>query len=181
MSLIEKIKDVMSEHTGAAHVDVIANMLIARFPNIQIEPEKLPDKISAILSSDVRKIGAKSSFSKIKNKKGGMKRGYYRLKRKPNVKPAPTLSPTVTPQYTGKAGETAVISELLFYGFNASGMAIDDGIDVIAGKDNKYFHIQVKTANPTENGTFVFTIKKSSFLSKDCISNILYFCSKRKR
>lgn len=166
MNLIEQIKEVMSEHRGAAHVDEIAKMLVDRFPNIHINIDNLPDKISAVLSTDTRKSGTKSSFSKIKNKSGGFKRGLYRLKRKPVVTPQPTIPPKVTSQYTGKAGETAVISELLFYGFNASGMAVDDGIDVIAGKDNKFFHIQVKTANPSESGAFGFSIKKSSFTAK---------------
>ena len=166
MSLIEQIKEVMSDHRGAAHVDEIAKMIVDRFPNIHVNIDKLPNKISAILSSNARKIGAKSSFAKVKNKSGGFKRGLYRLKRKPIVTPQPTTPPKITSQYTGKAGEAAVISELLFYGFNASAMAVDDGIDVIAEKNNKVFHIQVKTSNPSEAEAFGFSIKKSSFVAK---------------
>ncbi|MCP3940326.1 MAG: hypothetical protein GY710_02455, partial [Desulfobacteraceae bacterium] len=158
MTLLEQIKEVMADYRGAAHVNNISQMLIERFPNIQIPREKLPDKVSAILSADVRKKRPKASFSKVKSKTGGLKRGIYKLKKKPVIKPVPTPSPDVSSQYTGKAGETAVISELLFYGFNASAMAVDDGIDVIAGKNNNYFHIQVKTSNPSANNSFVFTI-----------------------
>ena len=86
-----------------------------------------------------------------------------------------SISPNVSSQYTGKAGETAVISELLFYGFNASAMAVDDGIDVIAGKNNKYFHIQVKTSNQSDIGGFVFSIKKSSFVAKDSFQTFYIF------
>jgi len=157
----------MSDHRGPAHTKEIARMVSDRYPNLQIAQEKLPDRIGAVLATDVKKQGNKASFSKVKNKSGGFKRGVYRLKKKPIVTPTVTLTPKVTSQYTGKAGEYAVISELLFYGFNASGMTVDDGIDVVASKDNKYFHIQVKTSNSAPNGSFSYTIKKSSFVNKD--------------
>lgn len=169
MKLIEQIIEVMAEHSGPAHVDDIANLLLKHYPNLQTPAEDLPNKISGVLSADVKKASSKSSFSKVKNKSGGYKRGIYRLKKKPVVTPTPIEAPSVTTQYTGKAGESAVISELLFYGYNASAMAVDDGIDVVASKDNKYFHIQVKTSNYSENSGFNFTIKKSSFTAKDVV------------
>jgi len=175
MSLIEQIKEVMADYTGAAHINDIAKMIADRFPNIQIKPDQLPDKISAALSADTRKTGTKSSFSKVKNKSGGFQRGVYRLKRKPVVTPKPTLAPVLSTQYIGKAGEAAVMSELLFYGFNASAMAVDDGIDIIASKNNKYFHIQVKTSTPSDNWTFGFSIKKSSFVAKDSFQTFYVF------
>ncbi len=175
MSLIEQLKEVMSDHRGAAHISEITIMFIERFPHIQEKPDDLKKKIGSVLASDVKKTRAKSSFSKMKNKKGGNRKGYYRLKNRQTIKPAPTLQPTVTTQYTGKAGEAAVISELLFYGFNASAMAVDDGIDVVAGKNNKYFHIQVKTSNVTNSGSFGFTITKSSFIAKDSIQTFYIF------
>ncbi|MBV5341116.1 MAG: hypothetical protein J0665_16425 [Deltaproteobacteria bacterium] len=175
MSLTEQIKEVMADCTGAAHINDIAKMIVDRFPNIQIKPDQLPDKISAALSADTRKTGTKSSFSKVKNNSGGFKRGVYRLKRKPVVTPKPTLAPVLSTQYIGKAGEAAVMSELLFYGFNASAMAVDDGIDIIASKNNKYFHIQVKTSTPSDNWTFGFSIKKSSFVAKDSFQTFYVF------
>jgi hypothetical protein len=180
MTLIEQIIEVMSEHRGAAHVDDIAKMLISRYPNIATPVEQLPNKISAALSSNTKKSGNKSFFSKVKNKSGGYRRGVYRLKNKPVVTPVPTLAPQVTSQYTGKAGESAVISELLFYGFNASAMAVDDGIDVVASKENKYFHIQVKTSNSNESIGFGFTIKKSSFLAKHSYQTFYVFVMREK-
>jgi hypothetical protein len=167
MTLLEQVIEVMAENRGAAHVADIALILTKRYPNIQIPADKLPDKLANLLSSDVRKTGGKAKFGKVKNKTGGFKRGVYRLKSQPVVTPKPTVAPTVTSQYTGKAGESAVISELLFYGFNASAMAVDDGIDVVASKESKYFHIQVKTSNSSDQGVFGFTIKKSSFVAKD--------------
>lgn len=48
-------------------------------------------------------------------------------------------------EYIGIAGECAVMSELMFHGYNANRMMIDEGVDIIAVKDNLYFYIQVKT------------------------------------
>ena len=59
-------------------------------------------------------------------------------------------------------------------------MAVDDGIDVIAGKDNKYFHIQVKTSNSTDAGVFSFNIKKSSFESKHSFQTFYIFVIRQK-
>jgi hypothetical protein len=175
MTLIEQLKELMADHKGAAHVNDIALMLVERFPNTPISLDVLPNKISGVLAADCKKKGNNASFAKIKNKTGGFKRGYYRLKKKPVVKPKPTVSPHVSTQYTGKAGESAVISELMFYGYNASAMMVDDGIDVIAGKNNKFFYIQVKTSNPSDSGNFGFTIKKSSFTAKDSFQTFYIF------
>jgi len=180
MVLIDQIIEVMADCRSSAHVSDIAVMLVERFPNISIPAEKLPDKVSSVLSSDVRKVGGKARFSKVKNKRGAFKRGIYRLKKRPAVTPKPTEAPNVTSQYTGKAGENAVLSELLFYGFNASSMAVDDGIDIVASKNNNYFHIQVKTANSSDVGVFSFSIKKSSFISKDSFQTFYIFVTREK-
>lgn len=55
------------------------------------------------------------------------------------------------------------MSELLFFGFNASAMTVDDGIDVVANKGDSYFHIQVKTANASAQLKYQFRITKQAF------------------
>lgn len=35
-------------------------------------------------------------------------------------------------QYTGRVGEHRVVSELLFRGYNASIMSVDEGLDIVA-------------------------------------------------
>ena len=61
--------------------------------------------------------------------------------------------------YTGSRNSVPIIIEglkrLEYRGYDSSGIACqgDDGIDVIASKQNQFFHIQVKTANSTEAGT----------------------------
>lgn len=56
-----------------------------------------------------------------------------------------------------------MMSELLFRGFNVSLMSVDKGIDIVAANEkDKYFHIQVKTAN-SKDGICQFSIKRKSF------------------
>ena len=66
--------------------------------------------------------------------------------------------------YIGKAGEHAVISELLFRGYNAALMSVDVGVDVLATKNNETFHIQVKTRNISKrHDAFHFNLRIVSF------------------
>lgn len=176
MEFIEQIKEVMKESRKEMHVDQIAEAIVAKYPHTQQHLDVLSKKISSILSKDIDKYKTKSEFTKPKNSKGAPRRGIYRLKIKkvvPDIVPPP---PTVNALYTGKAGEFAVMAELLFFGFNTSYMAVDDGIDLVAAKDNKYFHIQVKTANISEsNNQYRFTINQRSYDSKDASSTFYIF------
>ncbi len=142
----------------------IAEYALANFGRyVRGDAASLKNTFSTAISSDLRRRGAKSEFRKIPNGKGGYRSGQYRLKK---VRRPRTLSqqPTVNSLYTGKAGEHAVLSELLFYGFNASIMTVDDGIDIVASKNNKYFHIQVKTSNSQEGSNkFQFKIIREKF------------------
>lgn len=59
--------------------------------------------------------------------------------------------------FTGRAGECAVMSELLFRGYNVNRMMVDGGIDLVAFKDGAYFFYQVKTVS-LKNGTIQASI-----------------------
>lgn len=48
-------------------------------------------------------------------------------------------------EYVGRAGECAVMAELMFRGYNANRMMIDEGVDIVAVKRNIYYYVQVKT------------------------------------
>ena len=85
------------------------------------------------------------------------KGGYYK-KRKNITPPGDGLSS----DYIGIAGECAVMSELIFHGYNANRMMIDEGVDIIAVKDNLYFYIQVKTT-VVKNGRIYCQIPKNRF------------------
>ena len=170
MKLKDVVIEVLNESGKAMHVNDIAAAAVAKYPNLRDPPEQLAAKISALLSAEVKKPKSQSLFSKPKNKAGGLRRGTYRLrmgrKSVPKNFKVPE-QPKVSSQFTGKAGEYAVMSELLFFGFNVSAMTVDDGIDVVASKGDSYFHIQVKTANATASNKFQFRITKRAFGSKD--------------
>ena len=108
MSWIEQSKEVMGDHTGPAHISEIADMIKERFPNTPDEKEKLTKKVGAVLAADVKKIGAKASFTRVKGKYGKHKKGFYKLKKRPNIKPTPTPAPRVSNLFTGTAGASAV-------------------------------------------------------------------------
>lgn len=66
--------------------------------------------------------------------------------------------------YIGKAGEHAVLSELLFRGYNAALMSVDVGVDIMASKSNETFNIQVKTRNISkQHSAFHFNLRIVSF------------------
>ena len=69
----------------------------------------------------------------------------------------------ITTNYMGKAGEYAVMSELLFRGYNANNMSVDEGVDIVASKDNVFFFVQVKTAELKGNYTAHTQIKVNRF------------------
>lgn len=170
MKLIDQVVEALMDGKRMMHVDEIANAIVTRYPNTQTPVESLSAKISALLSSDIKRKKGKSLFSKPKNKSGGRKRGVYRLKigrRTVSKSFQVPEQPKVSSQFTGKAGEFSVMSELLFFGFNASAMTVDDGIDVVASKNEAYFHIQVKTANSSSQGKHLFKVTKRAFGSKD--------------
>lgn len=70
---------------------------------------------------------------------------YYKRKgKKPIVGGTDT---GVSTDFIGRAGECAVMSELLYRGYNANRMMVDEGVDIIAEKNNIYYYIQVKTTS----------------------------------
>lgn len=85
--------------------------------------------------------------------------GFYKKRKK---RLAPSDGTTLPTDYIGRAGECAVMSELLFHGYNANRMMVDDGVDIIAVKDNVYFYVQVKTTN-IKNGNVYVQIGKEKF------------------
>lgn len=169
----ELVTDILRENKSGIHVRAMAQELISRGAELNITEDDLMAKISNTLSTDIRKNKSKSIFQKIPNKKGGYKQGFYKLKpiRKSVVDTAienivvgtKIEIPSISNLYTGKAGEYAVLSELLFNEFNASLMSVDQGIDIVASKDTNFFHIQVKTANGRSGG-FYASINKNQFV-----------------
>ena len=163
------------------HVDTIAEAASSENKNLSLSVEQFSLRLQAALASNLKLRTRKPSFAKVEgNKKGHYKRGWYRLKIERTPTAAAQIDPPQTDKaFTGKAGEFAVMSELLFWEFNASVMAVDDGIDVVASKNNKYFHIQVKTAAEQTGGRFIFAIKHSSFKQHDSATMFYVFVLRR--
>lgn len=132
-------------------------------------PDDLKIQVSRYLASDTKK--KVSMYERVKNGRGGFRKGYYRLKKqKKEKKPKPIIKPVETKEkvtdnrmFAGTAGEMAVCSELLFREYNVARMPVDDGVDIVAMKNNKTFYIQVKTIQITSDGSFSVRISNKSF------------------
>lgn len=163
------------------HVDEIAAEAAKRNKNLSLTQEEFSKKLQGALAANLNLKTQKLSFARIEGKKkGSFKRGWHRVKQE---RTQPVVAQIVAPEtdkaFTGKAGEFAVMSEFLFWGYNASVMTVDNGIDVIASKGGKYFHIQAKTAAEQDGGHFAFVIKNSSFLQHHRSSMFYVFVLRR--
>lgn len=160
---IEIAIEVLKKSNREMHVNEIAEKAIIDKLVTDFSVTEFSKKLSASLSLNVKRS---SPIGRVKNSKGGNKRGFYKLKRvatKELPPPIPEPQQIEDSGFIGKAGEFAVMSELLFRGFNASFMVVDKGVDVIAANDKgKYFHIQVKTAN-YKSDVFTIGIRRKSF------------------
>lgn len=163
------------------HVSAIAQSAAERNKTLSLSVEEFAGRLQTALANNLKLKTRKPTFAKVEGKKKGVfKRGWYRVKVEHTPTAAAQIDPPITDKaFTGKAGEYAVMSEMLFWGFNASVMAVDDGIDVVASKDNKYFHVQVKTAAEQDGGRFTFTIKYSSFKEHDTATMYYVFVLRR--
>jgi len=181
VDISEMALEILSDNPKGLHVDEIALHILEKYQNLQLNADELSSKLSNKLSYEFKKKGKESRFTKIKNRTGGYKRGIYKskTKRKLTVNPVAIEKP-VTPStnFTGRAGEHAVLSELLFRGFNSAIMTVDEGIDLVASKDNKYFHIQVKTSLESASG-FSFGIKRHIFDNNDVSSTFYVLLCRR--
>lgn len=150
------------------HASEIAQAAIVQNKNMDMATEDFQKKVLAALAANLKLKTTKPSFSQVMHdkgtRKGKPKQGWYRVKLEKTTPVGDTICTSRTDtSFLGKAGEYAVMSELLFWGYNASIMAVDDGIDIVASRYNKFFHIQVKTASKQESGKFFFSISNSSF------------------
>lgn len=179
----EQIINILSEkkikHSGLS-VEAIAKHILNETSNLFSETEDFENvkkKINSVLLADVnRKSG--NTFAKVKNSKTGkFRKGYYKLISLTTESRLPVTavdsskhielpeSNTVEPMnlFVGKAGECAVISELLFRGYNSNLMMVDDGVDIVASKNNVYYFLQVKTSQLKESGKLNVSIKRERF------------------
>ncbi len=74
-------------------------------------------------------------------------------------------------RYWGEAAEIHVTAELLYRGFQAANIPVDEGLDILAVKDNNTFYFQVKHKDTGNNQAIKIT--KSSF-EKTGRGNVYY-------
>lgn len=167
--ILEVARRILSETRQPMHVNDIAAEALRTASNMQLSAEEFAKKLSGALAGNLKT--KQPTFAKIPNKTGGFRKGIYKLRPARQKSPAPPIDPTPPPpvstNFLGKAGEYAVMAELLYRGYNASLMSVDEGVDVVASKDNDYFHIQVKTSALGANGKYAFFIKNNAFVANN--------------
>jgi hypothetical protein len=163
--ILTTARDILKENKNKPmHVNEISELAIKSARNQSMSAEEFSTKLSSALASHLRLKTQKPIFTKPLNKKGRPQKGIYRLKQEHIPSIAMNITaPDVSTNFMGKAGEHAVMSELLFWGYNASLMTVDEGIDIVANKDNNYFHLQVKTSTERSKGVFGFQINRKIF------------------
>ena len=128
---------------------------------------KTPEEtMNSQISTDIKHRSDKTPFLRAKPGYFGLKPDYKVSKQEEQEKAEEEVEEEkeeISTQYTGKAGEHRVVSELLFRGYNASIMNVDEGLDIVATKDGKLFNIQVKTSNENKFGMHISDIRISSF------------------
>lgn len=170
----EAIKSILSdkEYKDGMHVQQITDALILNFPDVQgdMTRDKLVSKVTAILSKEAK--DKKGDFAKVKK---GVYRFILRKKGKPLPRPAQEIEQKEDHQepetsikrkdtnFFGKAGEYAVMAELLFQEYNANNMTVDEGIDIIASKNNNFYFIQVKTMTLKADRKAITKITQKNF------------------
>lgn len=131
---IELIVSLFKSFSDKKRAKEIKNMVCAMlYPNDLLAIPKVEEAVDHLLQED-RTLGEESWLS--------YSRGFYSKRKK---KRAPGDQPLQLSDYTGRGGECAVMSELLFNNYNVNRMMIDEGVDLVAVKDNIYYYIQVKT------------------------------------
>ena len=88
-------------------------------------------------------------------------KGKYKQRRN-KVQPGGTDVKLQAKDFIGKAGECAVMSELLFRGYNVNRMMVDGGIDLVAFYEGSYYFYQVKTVS-LSNGSINAAIPVENF------------------
>lgn len=119
-----------------------------------ITEEQIAKRVDVILKDD-----QKSQTPYLAKGKDGK---YYKSRNRGRNIVGPKQTDKIDSNYVGKAGECAVMSELLFNGYNVNNMMVDEGIDIVASKGNVFYYIQVKTRYVDETNRVNFQIKEGN-------------------
>lgn len=151
---IELILSVFKNFSDAKRLKDIKNAVVAALtPDGEIflaDREEVENQVAAIITED-KKLDNESWLT--------YRNGKY-SKRKKIAPPPPGSTLPIETSYIGMAGECAVMSELLFRGYNVNRMLVDDGVDIVAVRSNIYYYIQVKTTTVKDNGAITCSISR---------------------
>lgn len=145
----KKLKDIVAFYVQQFGIDLFGNNT---HDNIIIPEDEIRKTVIKVLKEDRNSIDPYLKFSNSY---------YYKSKKK--SKPIDPTQQIIDSNYTGKGGECVVMGELLFRGYNVNNMMVDEGIDLVASKDNVFYYIQVKTKNVEQQNRFYFQIKQERF------------------
>lgn len=157
-AIIARIKGEMYKTKGLTAAEIYSK--VSADANL-FSDQPLPE-LSVSLIEEALKEEAKDAFGIVAapSKKGRKLKFTLKREKRVNVgKPETDASDT---KKIGTGGEYLVLSELLFRGYEANIMSVDDGIDIVASKDNKIYFIQVKTTY-LENNRISVSIPIASF------------------
>lgn len=173
VDLLDSIIQILKPHKKEGlHITAIIKELKDTLAITEyISESDLRNVIKEILDEQIKTDG---EFDRVKKDNGGIKSGYYKLRRKRALVPTPPKPITQisdedkeelthNTQFFGKAGEYAVMAELLFRDFNANNMTVDEGIDIIASKGNNFYFVQVKTTTLKPNKSAIVQIQQKNF------------------
>ena len=152
---MDVVLSVFKNYSDSKRMKDIKDMVVsAIYPEQLIidmdERSRIENEVTELISIDKKR----GNESELKYSSGKYSK---RNKKTPPLPPVPPAS-----EYVGTAGECAVISELLFCGYNANRMMVDEGVDIIAVKNNLYYYVQVKTTS-IKDGRIYTQIKTDRF------------------
>lgn len=148
-SVKKKLKDIVSFYSQGFGLGLFGDGTTCDNP---ITEEDIKKAVTNVLKEDKNSIDPYLKYSNSY---------YYKARRK--SKPINPASPAIDSNYMGKGGECVVMGELLFRGYNVNNMMVDEGIDLVASKNNVFYYIQVKTKSVEQQNRFYFQIKQDRF------------------
>lgn len=154
----KKRKDIVSYYVQKLGVDLFGNTSDVSgelIPEVEIEK-----RVDTVLKEDKKSNDPYLKYSATYYKKNPRK---GKVIDPPTSGDDATTVDLIDSNYIGKGGECVVMGELLFHGYNVNNMMVDEGIDLVASKNNVFYYIQVKTKNIEEQNRFYFQIKQNRF------------------
>lgn len=155
---------ILREAKAPLHYDTITKEALEQ--NLIETSGSTPEAtMNARIAVDIKNKKEKSAFIRVKPGYFSLNPNYTEQEQKQEEEEE-TIREEAEPistQYVGKAGEYLVVSELLFRGYNASVMSVDEGLDIVATKEERLFNIQVKTSTENKFNYYVFDIRITSF------------------